>query len=384
MTIIIILSVLILMFIVLVCSSGFFLKKTYVLPWNKRYYTNFDDTRLRIVAHGIIAPNSMNLQMWKIKLSEDKNVFYQFADAEKNIISDPNYNDCITCQGTFAEYCVEAAKKLGYELEIVAFPNGPIDENNFIESSKTTPVARYTLIKNNNLVSELYESMFKTHTIRNPFLYKKLSKEDINKLVDSIKDFKEISIQIIDNKNELEEFRDLAYKAKTIEQETDKVVYAYSEITRPNEYLKNKYKYGLSLEAEGVKGLKMQLMQGIATIFPFIAKSSFGRKRELRKIKKALNSTQAFIFLKAQKNRVNQFNTGRAYSRFRLTASKMGIGMQPLSQLNASYKEMEHIKNQFDQKYNTKDIKTIMVLRVGYHREGQINEMRLGLEDFKK
>lgn len=99
-------ALLIIAFASLLVISGIFVQPKYLEPWQKTYSQKFDDPRIRLVAHGLLAANGHNMQPWKIRL--DKNnpmVFYLYADSERltnevdpparqmmNLQSDPLYN----------------------------------------------------------------------------------------------------------------------------------------------------------------------------------------------------------------------------------------------------------------------------------------------------
>ncbi len=66
-TLVLVLTVLIVGVVVL---SGAYLPKRYVLSWRKAYANRFEDPRLKILAHGILAASSHNMQPWLVKLDE--------------------------------------------------------------------------------------------------------------------------------------------------------------------------------------------------------------------------------------------------------------------------------------------------------------------------
>lgn len=64
--------------------SGIFKFPKYLEPWQKTYAQIFDDPRIRLAAHGLLAANGHNMQPWKIRLDEDNPmVFYLYADGKR-------------------------------------------------------------------------------------------------------------------------------------------------------------------------------------------------------------------------------------------------------------------------------------------------------------
>ena len=81
--IIILLVVLLTAVMVLLLASGAFTKATYNEPWEKTYAQKFDDPRVQLAAHGLLAPSGHNMQPWKIQLDANANVFYLYADSSR-------------------------------------------------------------------------------------------------------------------------------------------------------------------------------------------------------------------------------------------------------------------------------------------------------------
>ena len=83
--------------------SGAFEKSVYLEPQNKDYAQKFDDPRIQLAAHGLLAANDHNMQPWKIRLDkDDPMVFYLYADSGRltNEV-DPFARQMMITQGTF-------------------------------------------------------------------------------------------------------------------------------------------------------------------------------------------------------------------------------------------------------------------------------------------
>ena len=59
--------------IALLVADGFFLPKEYLDPWSKTYHEQFEDLRIQVLAHGVLASNSHNLQSGEL-YSKEKTV----------------------------------------------------------------------------------------------------------------------------------------------------------------------------------------------------------------------------------------------------------------------------------------------------------------------
>ncbi len=68
----------------LVLIDGTFLPKKYLEPWDESYLKQFDHPRIRVIAHGLLAPSAHNLQSWKISLDKENPLeFTLFLDSER-------------------------------------------------------------------------------------------------------------------------------------------------------------------------------------------------------------------------------------------------------------------------------------------------------------
>jgi len=68
--------------LILVLIDGTFLPKKYSKPWGESYSKQFDDPRIRVIAHGLLAPSAHNLQSWKASLDKDNPLeFTLFLDS---------------------------------------------------------------------------------------------------------------------------------------------------------------------------------------------------------------------------------------------------------------------------------------------------------------
>lgn len=364
-----IISILLALTLIFLIASGVFLKRTYLKAWNTEYYKQFEDPRQQIVAHGLLAPSPYNLQMWKIKNDKnDSNTFYLYGVSDKYLPSDQTHNELIIAQGTFAEYCVQAGNELGYNVEVTPFPNGQLDENNFIESLKVTPTAKFTISKSETTKNNLYEKMFVTHSIRDPYKKGAINFDDEQKLKAVSEDFGDVELKFMSDESEIAELRDLTYRAKDAEQSSKRVMEDYGQITRLNEYTKNESPFGFTLESNGMKGFVKQISQGLVTIFPFLNKGDIAKNRELKHTKKSLDNTYTFLAIRSENNeRLDQYYAGRTFAKLRLQANTMGIAVQPLSQTIAEYEEIKKFNAEYKEKFDNDGRKSIMLMRIGYY-----------------
>lgn len=65
------LSIVVLIILVIVGVTGSYLPTKYNDMFTDEYYRKFDDVREKIIAYGLLAPSSHNMQSWKIYLDEN-------------------------------------------------------------------------------------------------------------------------------------------------------------------------------------------------------------------------------------------------------------------------------------------------------------------------
>lgn len=356
--------------------NGSFLSPAYLNPWNKDYHKQFDDPRLKLVAHGILAANGHNMQPWRIKLAEDASVLYLYADSSRVTPAvDPYARQLMITQGTFLEYVRIAGERLGAPVTIEFFPEGEYDESNLLTSMDTYPVAKITLKKalpNNN---PLYENLFLPDTNRGAYTNASLPLEAVSSLTDAQTPF-DISAVIYQSATDKDTIGLIAKEAAEIEGNTPRVMKETEEIFRPNEYQKNKYRYGFSVEGQGTKGIMKCLMQTIVTLFPSMNRGKAQRDTFISSAKTSIDSTPGYLMLITKDNsRKSQIESGMFYSQCILKAHNQGLALQPLSQPLEEYPEMKKPYDSLHTKYSNGG--TIqMLLRVGYPKQSLPLSMR--------
>ncbi|HEX3011269.1 MAG TPA: hypothetical protein VHQ70_04420, partial [Syntrophomonadaceae bacterium] len=248
---------------VLFIASGIFSNPQYLEPWKKTYSQQFADPRIRLASHGLLAANGHNMQPWKIRLDKQNPMaFYLYADSDRLTKEvDPFARQTMISQGTFLEYVRVAGNKLGYKTNIVLFPNGSYDEQKLTNSMKNKPVAKITLTKIDTQSSPLYNFMFLPDTNRAAYQPIQLTSEQLNRL-QAINTDEDIVIRIFQSNNDIKKLGDFALKGAEIESGIHRINKESADIFRANEYQKNKYRFGFSVEGQGTSGIMKHVMQG--------------------------------------------------------------------------------------------------------------------------
>lgn len=337
----------ILVIVVLLFVSGAFEAPQYLAPWEKSYAREFADPRIRLAANGLLAASNHNMQPWKIKLDENNPmVLYLYADSKRMTVNvDPYSRQMMISQGTFLEYVKIAGDEIGYRTNIDLFPAGSYDEANLIHSMDTKPVAKVTLTKTQPRPNAFYDGIFLPDTNREAYQATKLTSTQREALTASNPE-RGIDVKIYQDSNNLHKISEYAQHSAVIEAGVPRVMQEAGDIFRANEYQKNKYRYGYSVEGQGTSGLMKHLMQGLVTIFPSLNTGKAAANNFIQSTRTSVENTPAYGMIVSDNNsRLAQVQSGMVYSRLVLVAHQLGLVMQPLSQALEEYPEM---KSQYD------------------------------------
>lgn len=381
------LGILVISIFSMVMVDGVFLPKKYLEPWSGTYHAQFEDPRVQVLSHGVLAPNSHNLQSWRVVL-EGNDSFLLYVDSDRlSPKADPPGRQVTISQGTFLEYVRIAGEELGYETGMQLFPDGEYGPDGTAANLGSKPVARVTLqkLRENETGagtenSPLYGAMFVPDTYRVPYKETKLQAEDVEKL--EALSTENVTIVIFQAPEDLEKLGDIAFRAAEIEAGLERVQEEGFELFRPNEWKKNEYRYGFSLDGQGLPTLNVHLMQGFISLFPSLNSPKASGQAFLSQARSAVDNTPAYVLILTKGNsRTEQVESGILYSRFLLTATDMGYAMQPMSQALEEYPEMAVIYKEIHEAYAGENETIQMLIRVGVPEKEVPPTMRLDVMD---
>lgn len=376
-------TVLLLLAILFIISGGF-MKQHYLEPWSKEYAAQYDDPRISLTAQGILAASGHNMQPWIIRLdSSNSTVFYLYADSKRMTKEvDPYARQMMISQGTFLEYVAVAGKKEGWGTKIELFPDGMYDESDLARSMDTLPVAKITLTRSQPQDTPLYAALYLPDTNREPYQAKELSVSQVSGL-EALSDTSGISVAVYQEQATLSKIGGYALQSAQIEAGVSRVMEESNVIFRANEYQKNQYRYGYSVEGQGASGFMKLILQGMLTVFPSLNSGEAASRNFINYTRVSVDSTPAYaMIITRDNNRKVQVESGMLYSRLVLTGHTLGLVMQPLSQVLEEYPEMNGLYTAFKQAYAPNDGTVQMLFRVGYPTKSTSLSMRRDVMDF--
>ena len=368
--IMVIISFITILVLSLLILEGYFIKKTYLEPWNKNYYSQFDDPRTQLIAHGILAANGHNMQNWKFKYDAENNLAFDlYVDSNRLVREvDPKLTQTVISQGTLFEYMVIAGEQLGYKLNFQIFPDGEYSEYPSNDELNSKRVAKIVLEKTEKTDNLLYSEMFKPDTSRVAYNQESITKGNI----DLLKDFQEndyaknIEFIYVNEGEKYNQLKNIIRDSVKIESGISRVMQEGVDIFRKNESEKNKFRYGFSFEGSALTGFNMHKLQVLLTLFPGMNNIDASKKSFIAQTEMAVDKNSGFILLSVDKNsRVNQFNIGRFYSDIQLQAHTMGLAVQPLSQPIEEYPEMKETYDKIHKTLVGENKTILMLFRIG-------------------
>lgn len=366
----IIVAVLMILLIVLYVANGTYLRQTYLDPWNQDYFRQFDDPRLQVVAHGLLAPNSHNMQPWKVRLSErNASKFSLYIDQTRLIPdADPLARQTFISQGTFLENVRLAGEELGYRVHFMLFPQGELDDQNAPNGLAEKPVVELYLepagkANASSLDNLLYPAIFSRVTTRTPYLDGPLTEEQVTYL-QSLNTDPQLSLQVFQSADDLKRIKELAVKGALVEASTCRVMRESNSVFRVNERQKNQYRYGLTMDSQSMSPIRKFFLQSLGTIVHLDDRTmaQVWQKEEVARIAR----TPAYAMILSQGNsREVQISAGMLYSRLQLAGTTMGISMQPTSQVLQEYPQMENLYQEAHRIYAGRNQTIQMLVRMG-------------------
>lgn len=325
-------------------------------PWNTPTDLPTDtDIRLKLVSYAILAPNAHNKQPWIVDLRKEGIDLY--VDPKRLLPqTDPLARQITISQGTFLEILSIAATHFGLRADISLFPNGidPLDEigNN--------SVAHISLTEQKDILEdELFNSILNRHTNRRVYSGPPLTDGEIRALRTSYRD-ENYSLRLLADPAEISNIAGMMTEAMRIETHNRAMHGETVEMLRFNDDEVEQYRDGLSFPNLGITGVKLffaKLFTSRSSAFD----ESF-LERTVDSIKEGAFSSQAIGLISSRgTTRIDEVLVGRHFTRLFLTATQLGLSLQPMSQIM----EIDSVKSQFIKSLNIQNEEPQMLFRLG-------------------
>ncbi|SNZ21068.1 Acg family FMN-binding oxidoreductase [Cohaesibacter gelatinilyticus] len=288
-----------------------------LVPWEQA--GSYNEPRKRALSYAVLAPNSHNRQPWIAELKgEDRLLLYR--DKSLNLPeTDPFDRQLTVSMGCFLELLRMAAAQDGFALKMDLFPEGeegPVADVTFVDGGKKDPLFAHVLHR---------------HTNREAY-------EDRPVPVDAVETLSEFA-KIEMGEAEVEALRQVTWEAMEIEMTTEATLMENVNLMRFGKVEIEANPDGISL---GGPLLESLMVAGMLSREGQADRTSDSFKQGQEILHTAMMATPAYAVITTVGNtRVEQIKAGYSWMRLQLTATGLGLSMQPVSQALQEYPEMK-------------------------------------------
>lgn len=303
------------------------------LPWAEAGRTELDP-RLDAFRHAILAPNPHNMQPWQIRLIGSDQAEISCNLERRLPHTDPFDRQIVIGFGCFIELAAIAASRRGLKIEVEAFPEGAGKER-----LDNRPVARMRFVPVPGLAADPLAAFIRDRrSAKVPFdLARPVPPESFPVLETAGSDL--VRFDFSRNDGETRALIEMASLAFEREMRTPHTLRESIDVLRVGADEIDANPDGISLrgplfEALSLLGADKVRAEAMDT-------QSATTTRQLARYRQIFTQTPSFVWLTGTGNsRAHQLAAGRSYLRLNLLATKLGLGLHPVSQALQEYPEM--------------------------------------------
>ncbi len=309
-----------------------------------------------LIDFAIKAPSGHNTQPWKFENIENGIMIHPDFSRALTIVDSDNHSLYISL-GCSLENIIITASQRGFE-SIIHYPADA--------KSSITVLCKNADITNNTL----YDVISLRQVNRSKYSDKKVSNEDLKRL-NKCFDIPGISLKILDGKESFINIIPLIIEGNILQFGNKQFI---NELTSWFRYSKS--------EAEKTKDGLWTAAMGLPNMGKFIGnmvmKNFVTAKSEAKRINNILQHTQGLaIFISDKYNVVSWINIGRAFQRFGLTATKLGISH---AHLNMPCEEVS-VRYKLAKELGIENRHPLLLIRYGYAKKEMPYSFRRNFED---
>lgn len=290
------------------------------------------DLRRWALAHAILAPNPHNRQPWLIDLVGDDRIVFR-ADPTRTLpaTDPPNRQITIGC-GAFLELLDLAAREAGARAEIQLWPEG--EPQPLLDGR---PVADIRLVRDPAVARDpLFAQITRRRTSRTAYdLKAPPTPGDLAQVTTAAAPLAAGSVA---TGAPLADLIEICRQGWVTEMHTPAAMLESAKVTRVGRKAVAANPDGIALQGPFFEAMAAA---GVLTEATLADPNSYANRSGIEMYEKLIRATPAFVWLKADDNsRATQIAAGRAYARMCLTATALGLSMQPWSMTLQEYPEM--------------------------------------------
>lgn len=331
---------------------------TALLPWQRA--GQYDDPRMRALSWAILAPNSHNMQPWKVDLSVPGQAVL-YPDLDRLLPETDPFNRQITVSlGCFLELLRMAALQDGLAVEVDLFPDGEdpagLDErpNAICRFGPTTDAA-----------DPLFAHAATRRSNKEPYDMSRPVPAEVLARIASVARHTDVGVS--GDPAEVAELRALTVRAMEIEIDTPRTFAESVEVFRIGRREVDANPDGLEFHGPAFEAMRLfGLFTREASLDPDSTAFRQGRAATTAPIATAM----AHIWTVTPDNtRATQIAAGRDWLRLNLACMAEGVGFHPLSQALQEYPEMAELYDTVHARFAPAGGTVQMLCRLGYGPE---------------
>ncbi len=319
------------------------------------------DALLRAASYGLLAASSHNTQPWLLRRFDDELALY--VDPERTLPeTDPLHRQIYISQGTFLEQLAIGTRSEGFEAQIRPFPTG---------TTLHDPVAVVSLRKASTTAPDPLSSMIlKRSTNKRPYDPKRPIRLTEQGTLARSAHRPGLQTSAYDDPDDLHRLSELCTEAMAVEVRARRRNAETARWFRVSDDEFADHKDGFGLPQSGVTGFRRWIAETfvIRRNDDLVDPDGSFARQSVDLTKEQASSTPVFFAIVSTKNdRGIQVEAGRAYARLQLTATKLGIALQPLSQALQDYDEMASVLRRTKEALGVPSSSTVqMLVRAGF------------------
>lgn len=287
------------------------------------------------------APSGHNTQPWKFENSDDRIIIHPDFTRALPVVDSDNHALYISL-GCALENLVIAANQKGYE-STVQYPMDP-------QSGITIQFKKSDAVPSD----DLFNFISKRQVNRNKYSESKISDDQLQKLHSSFS-FDGISLTLLNGSEEFDSIIPLIIEGNNLQFGNKQFVHELTSWIRYSKSEAEKTKDGLWTAAMGLPNMGK-------LIGNFVMRKFVSAKSEAKRLKKILEHTQGLAIFSADENNVvSWIETGRAFQRFGLTATKLEISH---AHLNMPCEELK-VRSKLAKELNMENKHPLLLIRYG-------------------
>lgn len=330
-----------------------------LLPWSEAGASRADPRRF-VIEHAILAPNPHNRQPWIVELTGPATMTL-YCDLDRRLPqTDPFDRQIVIGLACFCELASIAATAIGHRLDVAPFPEGEprprLDRR---------PVAHLTLVPDTAARPDpLFDQVLARRSTKRPYDMARPVPAEASTRLTALSS-PSVAVSSVSDSGLTSSLRGLTWEAWVVES-LNKLTHQESvDLMRIGRREIEANPDGISLGGPFLEGLSL-LGQLSREQLADPASSAFRQGRDM--YRSMLAATPAYLtVVAADQSRRGEFDAGRAYLRANLTATSLGLSMQPVSQALQEFPAMDALRAKLDGLLGVESPKRLhMLARLGY------------------